>query len=118
MRIPRDLVGIGHQYFISSLAVRKNEKERELRMQLRFYEFFIRWPASSRSCDFVGIMSRSEHARDAYLGISYRLWQSFRIKRTLVASIPLGFILKPPPRCYLNGSFFVLFSFSLSLIIH
>ncbi len=50
---------------------------------------FVRSLTSPRSHDFVGIMSRSAHARDAYPGISYRLWRSSRIHRTLVTSVTL-----------------------------
>ena len=49
----------------------------------------IRLLASPRSRDFVGIMSRSVHARDAYPGISYHLWRSSRIHRTLVTFVTL-----------------------------
>ena len=48
---------------------------------------FVGLLAPLRSHDFVGNMSRSAHACDAYPGISYRLWRSSRIHRTVYLSL-------------------------------
>ena len=54
---------------------------------------FIRLLASPRSHDFIGIISRSAHARNAYPGFSCRLWWSSRIHRTLVTSLTLDLLI-------------------------
>lgn len=46
---------------------------------------FVRSPTSPKNYDFVGIISQSTYARDQYPDISYRLWWSSKIHRTLVS---------------------------------